>query len=248
MRPLANNKGRSPARRAQVGFTLVELMIAAAISLFMLLGFTIAFTNMKAAFTSQDQLSQLQDNERLVILVLNNTIQSAGYFPDPLVSTATLNLPAVTGSFGSMAIAQGIFGTAGANGVSDTITTRYVSNSGDNLMDCLGQVNSSGAKAIILNTFSVSPSKELMCSIDGGTTSIPLVSNVSSLAVSYGCDSDANGYVDKYLTATQVSTATAWNLVKTARVTISFENPFAGQPGQAATIDWVQTINLMNKV
>jgi type IV pilus assembly protein PilW len=234
-------------KSCQRGFTLVELMIAVAIALFLLLGFTVASLNMQRTFTAQDQLAQLQDNERLAIKVLSSTVQLAGYFPDPLVSTAADSLPAASGTFGSLAAGQGIVGTTGASGASDTLTTRYVSTSGDGLMNCLGQSNTSGANAVVLNTFSVSSSKTLMCSTDGGATTTALVSSVSALSVVYGTDTDGNGSPDRYLSAAAVTASSSWPQVKVARLTLTFLNPYAGQPGQPATIDWAQTINLMNR-
>src|SRR5258705_13046112 len=115
----------------QSGFGLVELLIAIAIALFLLLGVSVAFINMKTAFTSQDQLAQLQDSERLALTVLTTTVQSAGYYPDPVLATAADNLPAATGGYGTFADGQGIVGTTGTSPASDTLTTRYVSASGD---------------------------------------------------------------------------------------------------------------------
>ena len=229
-------------RRTQAGFTLIEIMVAVTIGLFIVLALTGVFINMKSAFTAQDQLSELQDSERLALTVLTTTVESAGYFPDPLASTATGNLPAG----GAFADGQGIVGTTGAAPASDTLTTRYVSASGDGLVDCFGQTNTSGSKATFTNVFSVSANNELMCAANGGTPTA-LISNVSALSVLYGTDTSASGNADRYLTATAVTNGSWWLQVRTARITIRFLNPFAAQPGQPATIDVVQTVNLMNK-
>lgn len=235
---------------AQRGLGLVELMVALLIGLFLLAGLGALFLNMKQAFTSQDQLSQLQDNERLVLTVLTTTVQAAGYYPDPLVNTPATDLPAATGAgYGSFAAGQGVVGMTGSSGASDTITSRYVTASGDGLMDCLGNVNpaASGANKLVMNTFTVSAANELLCSTDGGTTTTPLVGGVTSLKVLYATDTAGDGTALQYLDAAAVTSHSWWPQVRTARITVTLANPFAAQPGQPASVAWTQVVNLMNK-
>lgn len=235
-------------RKLQTGLSLIELMVAIAIGLILMLGFMVAFVNMKGAFTSQDQLAQLQDNERLALTVLTATVQSAGYFPDPVggEKAKLLDLPIIdltTKGYGSLAAGQGLVGTTGTPSAGETLTTRYVSESGDGLMDCLGRSNPPQVpkvKVRMTNVFSISANNELMCSVDwdgtGFTDPAPLVSNVVGLSVVYGTASGANF---RYFPASDVP---KWTDVSTARITVQFRNPFA-----SGSIDWVQTVNLMNK-
>ncbi|MGJ7493745.1 PilW family protein [Variovorax sp. RT4R15] len=236
--------------RRHAGFGLVELMVALIIGLFVVAGLASLFLNMKQAFNSQDQLSQLQDNERLMLTVLTNTVQAAGYFPDPLVNTAATDLPAATGAgYGSFVAGQGLAGLSGSSGASDTITSRYVTASGDGIMDCLGNVNpaTSGANRLVMNTFTVSTANELQCSTDGGTTTTPLVSGVRSLQVLYATDTAGDGKALQYLDAAAVTTHAWWPQVRAARITVTLVNPFAGQAGQPSSIAWTQIVNLMDK-
>lgn len=235
------------SRRVQFGFSLIELLVAVTIALFLLLVVSVVFISTKGAFTAQDQLSQLQDNERLSLTILTTSVQSAGYFPDPLVSTAIGDMPTTSGPYGNLAAGQGIVGTSGTSSASDTLTTRYVSASGDGLMDCQGQTYSTGSNTTIVNIYSVSANNELMCSVDGGTTMTALVSNVSALSIVYGTDSSASGNADRFIGASAVTAGSLWSQVRSARITVTFLNPFAGQSGQPATIVWVQSVNLMNK-
>lgn len=234
-------------RGRQSGLGLVELLVAVTIGLFILLGLTSLFLNMKQAFTSQDQLAQLQDNERLALTILTTTIQSAGYFPDPLANTAATNLPAATGSaYGAFAAGQGVVGLTGASGSSDTITSRYMTTSGDGIMDCLGNVNPAATPAVkklVMNTFTVSANNELLCSNDGGTTNTPLVGGIKSLQVLYGVDTLGDGQALQYLDAATITTKAWWPQARTARVTVNLINPFLS----STTIGWTQVINLMNK-
>lgn len=232
--------------RQQAGFSIVELMVAIAIGLFMLAGFIASFTGMSSAFAAQDGLSQLHDNERLALTVLTHTVRAAGYFPDPLKATAATSLPAATlAGVGDLAAGQGIVGTSVAAPAGETVTTRYVTGAGEAMTDCLGRTNKTGAPLLITNTYSVSADNELVCSLDGVTTA--LVSKVKSLTVLYGTDVLASGGVDRYLDAEAVTAAGLWPQVRTVRIEVRFLNPYAGTRGQPPTVDWVQTVNLMNK-
>lgn len=238
--------------RIQSGFGLIELLVAVAIALFISLALAVVYSYAKQSFNSQDQLALLQDNERLALTILTSTIESAGYFPDPLVSTAAIDMPAASGTYGALVAGQGVVGTTGVAPASDTIATRYVSASGDGLMDCLGQTYATGSNQVILNVLGVSASNELTCSVsvNGGALSTPtaLVSNVGTLSILYGTDtaSPTSGNPTRYLTASAVTAGSLWPQVKTARITLSLLNPFAGQAGQPATVNWIQTVKLMN--
>lgn len=234
-------------RPAQRGLTLIELMIAVTIGLVIMLGLTVVFLRVKDAANTHDGLAQLQDDERMALTLLTSSIQTAAYFPDPLTHQASdaNTLPAANTSQGSFAAGQGIVGTSPAAPASHTLTTRYVSAGGDGLMDCLGQTRTS--RTTITNLYTVSAAAGLGCSVDDGTTTTTLISTVGALSVLYGTDGSGSGNADRYLTASAVTAASLWPRVKTARLTLTFANPFAGQAGQPATIRWVQTVNLMNE-
>lgn len=236
-------------RRAapQSGFGLIELMIALAISLFMLLGFSVVFLNLQQSFGAQNQLAQLQDSERFILTALTTTIENAGFFPDPVRSTAETFLPAATASYGSFSAGQGLVGADGAPGGSDTVTARYVSASGTGLLDCLGAANTSGHDLVMTNTFSISASNELLCSTDGGATTVALVGGVAAMSALYSVDTDGNGQAYQVLKASEVIAGDYWGRVKTVRITVAMLNPYAAQAGQPATLSWQQTINVMNK-
>ncbi|MFO1224794.1 MAG: PilW family protein [Burkholderiaceae bacterium] len=244
----------SPSRR-QAGLSLVELMVAITIALFILAGVSMVFVNMKKAFTSQDGLAQLQDTERFAMTALIDSIESAGYFADPVTFTTASALPADAGyAYGAFGAGQGIVGQAGATATTpDTISTRYQSSGSDGLMDCLG--NTYAVSTLIYNTYGISGSNELQCSVRSVNTvtgvatviaATPLVSGVSLLKVSYGVNTGVtadSGSADSYVTAAAV---TDWSAVRTARLSVDFVNPYAAEPGQSAAVRWMQTVNLMN--
>lgn len=244
-----------PAKRLrphQTGFSLVELMVAITIALFIALGLSVLYMNMKTTFNSQDQMSQLQDGQRLAATMLTTTVQSAAYFPNPLATTLVVALPTTTvpnldGT--TFAAGQGISGTSSATASgSDTVDVRYQTATGDGLMNCRGGTNTSGAAQIWVNSFAVNANNELTCAVNGGTP-VALVGNVAQMTVLYGVDTDGDGFTDTYLSAATVTSANLWANVHTAQFTLNFLNPLAAQTGAAATLPnpWVQTISLMNK-
>ena len=62
----------------QRGFTLIELMIALLIALFLIGGLLTLVQAMKSTSISQSGMSQLQDNERMAMTLMTDVIQSTG--------------------------------------------------------------------------------------------------------------------------------------------------------------------------
>jgi type IV pilus assembly protein PilW len=239
----------SNRRRAQrqSGFTMIELMIALLIGLFLMGGLMTLLQNNRKAFSSQGLLGQLQDSERLAMTMMTGVIQQSGYFPDPTLNSPANALPAA----GSFAAGQGLTGTTGP----DTITARYTTAPGDGILNCTGTSNpvGSGVNATYSNTFSIAVNggvSQLVCTDQNGNQ-FPLVSGVTTLAVLYGVSTSANATnVDTYMTAAQVTAATAWNNVISAKVTLTFTNPLyvaANPQGQQPTIAVQRYITIMRQ-
>jgi len=230
------------AAHRQRGLTLVELMVALLIGLFLLGGLLVLLQDNRHTFASQKLLAQLQDSERLALMMMTDVIQQSGYFPDPTTNTSA---SALTAS-GSFAAGQGITGTYNAAAPGDTVSSRYATASGDGILNCRGTSNTSGANATYTNTFSVvvtSGVGQLVCTMNG--TQYPLVSGVQNMSVLYGVNTPGTGTnVDTYMTAAQVTAASAWNNVVSVRVTLTFTNPLTG-PGQPATIPVQRYISIM---
>lgn len=227
-------------RQRHRGFTLIEMLVSLAIGLFIMLGLTVAFVNMKSAFNTQDQLGQLQDNERLAISVLTSTVRSAGYFPKDSTSLSTVRdteLPAVSAANYDLAAGQGLAGKPAAGAVSEILTSRFKARGGDGLTDCLG--NNASTIAPTINTFYVA-GNELMCAVTGAPAPVSIVGNVTSMTVQYGIE---NSSTDRQYLAIGAMSASTWPLVKVVRITLTFRNPYdaAGTP-----VTWTQIINLMN--
>ena len=256
--PWFSQSSSRPLRKsgtAQAGFTLIELMVAIALSLFIVAGLSVLFVNQKTTFTSQDQQAQVQDSQRLAMTMLTTTIQSAGYFIDPLNNTQVGALPAsvLNNPDGtSFSAAQGIGGTSGTvgpGGTSDTLNVRYQTASGDGIMNCLGGSNPSSAAnpAVWVNSFAVNASNELTCAVNGGSA-VALVSNVAQINLLYGVDTTGDGTTDTYLSANAITTANLWGNVHSAKLTVRFVNLMNSNAGSVVALPqpWVRTISLMN--
>jgi type IV pilus assembly protein PilW len=238
----------SPGRGAR-GFTFVEIMIAIALGLFLIGGLLTLVQAMRRTSTNQSGLSQLQDNERMAMQVITDVVQSTGYFANPVLYTAAgvFPAPATYGPAAFTVSGQGLVGNVGAP---DIITVRYQTagtGAGDNVIDCTG--NASIAAASYVNQITVA-NNYLTCTLwvdNGQPTTVSLVPGITNMTVLYGVQTGngaATNSADTYLNAAAVAN---WSAVKSVQVTLTFINPMAGQPGQGPTVQFMRTIDVMNR-
>lgn len=247
-----NAPHRRGAAVRQAGFTLIELMVAIAIALFIAAAVLSLYLNMKTTYNAQDGLAQLQDSERLVLTMMTTTVQSAGYFVNPVNDTAASALPAATvtradGSSTVFAAGQIVSGTGNGTG-NDTIAVQYQTANGDGLLNCAGASNASGSTAVMFSYFSLSAANELTCTVGSGSA-VPLAGNVGGMTILYGVDTDGDARMDAYMPASGVTAAGLWGSVYTAKVTLTFLDTTQSRTGSPVLMPQpvVQTINLMNR-
>jgi type IV pilus assembly protein PilW len=222
------------ARRHSRGFTMVELMVAVTVTLFLIGGALTMLQSTRNTFATQSQLAQLQDNERLVMTFMAEVIESAGYTPSPQTYMNTTVLPA-TGVFATAG--QGVFGTHVAAVPNDTLTIRYGALQNDNIFNCAGTKNTTvNPYDVFVNQFWVDATTDpknptLKCTFTPSSTGtaqvVPLVNGVKNLTVLYGVKrSTANtgSCTDTYLTKGQMATAD-WTEVCSVRIQVTFMNP-----------------------
>jgi type IV pilus assembly protein PilW len=240
-------------RRAR-GFTLVELMIAIAVGLFLVGGLLVLLQNFGGTQRNQAALAQLQDNQRIAMTLISEIVESAGYFPDPTVAgnTVTALFPAV-GTGTTFGAGQSIRGTRVSLDPGDTLTVRFTTGNNDTVINCAGGTNTSGANANYVNTFKVNTSGQLVCSMNG--TDYTLISGLKRMDVTYGLKKDLtvdDNNIDTYARADQFTSVTAvdWTRVASVRVVLTFNNPLynAAKPqGQSATVTFTRVIAVMNR-
>jgi type IV pilus assembly protein PilW len=243
-----------PVRGSQRGFTLIELMIALLIGVFLLGALlTIVQTN-RAVFGNQSQLAQLQDSERMALSMVADVIQQAGYFPDPTTNTLAGTLTAAA-PFGA---GQAITGTYTGAVPGDSISVRYMTAGGDGILNCSGLSNPvGGPKTLYVNQFKVS-NGQLVCAMNGttynlvsGVTNGTTTLGVTNLTVLYGVKTNAaatGNTVDTYLNANQM-TAANWNNVITVLIELTFTNPlYTGNATQPTTITLQRVVGVMNQL
>jgi len=236
------------------GFTLVELMVAILIGLFLTGGLLTLVVAMKRTSTNQSGLSQLQDNERMAMQLVTDVVKSTGYFPSPLTNSAASQF-GVTGSFTFAGQAMVGSGSYAALAPGDTITVRYATTGADNVINCTGNTSSVGA-ATFVNTFSI-VNGYLQCQLvvnGGAPTTVLLIPGLQSLQVYYGVQTNtgaATNSVDTYMDAPSIGALGYWNNVKSVMVTLWFVNPMYGQPGQTNVsqqyIPFTRVIAVMDK-
>lgn len=248
----------SQLHRHARGFTLIELMVALVLSLFVIGGLVTLVQAMKRSSTNQSGLSQLQDNERMAMTLITDVIQSTGYFPNPLLNTSTSSFPVVA----PFTVAgQAIVGTgtyASTTAGSQTISVRYLTSGSDNVINCTG--NTAATASTFVNTFDIDANGNLRCTlvVNGvAQAAMPLISGIQSMQIQYGVltnTSAGNNSIDTYMDAAAVTAGSYWPAVRTVRVTLNFVNPLvtasgALQAGQTnATISFTRVIAIMNKV
>jgi type IV pilus assembly protein PilW len=234
------------------GFTLIELMVSVTIALFLVGGALAIVAKTKNTFAAQNQMAQLQDNERLVMTFMAQVVQSAGYFPSPATNSSNLTLIfPVAGVFTQ--VQQTVFGTYSATGQGDTVSIRFAAGLtggvADNVYGCTGQQNTTVAGYdTFTNKFYVDASNRLRCVFTNaaGTTDVPLATGVTKLVILYGVtrNTTATGScADTYLNANQMAAAD-WLAVCTVSVTAWFTNPISTA---TPTLQVQRVIAVMNK-
>ena len=211
--------------KRQIGLTLVEMMVAMAISLLIALAAVSALIVARQGFTTVDVSSQLRDNARFSADLVQRLAVQAGYQDDLFASKK-----ASTAEKEDANIAPGVYGFNNAllsttapltestqrsedNG-SDILILRYQtaetfpgSGTADgSIIDCSGQSPSAVATSkgdsiySILHVATVGNEPSLMCTyLDSATntvTTVPIVQGVESFQVLYGVDNVVDGKTD----------------------------------------------------
>lgn len=234
---------RDTGGRMQAGFSLLELLIALTIGVFLLAGVAAVLAITRQNFNAQAGMGQLQDDQRIAVNMLVMVLGHAGYYYNPQTETALTSFPQVLPFAGA---GQAIAGTSGAGVVADSIVVRYVQSppgtaSSDFLQDCNGNSNTDIVGTLSVNNFTLDSQNQLTCAV-GSRPAQPLASGISAFTVLYGVDRDKDNSVDLYLPALAMTPA-YWALVVSVQVSIDFINPL----DRARPIKVKRVIKLMGR-
>jgi type IV pilus assembly protein PilW len=246
----------------QRGYTLVELMVAISVALFLMGGALLMVQHTRNAFKAQNQLSQLQESERMAMALITDVVQSAGYYPNPhnFTDAQTLVVSPAFVTAGTPNIAA----LAVPNAIGDTITVRYAAGPADNVYNCRGDKNTAASPFETWeNTFAVVPASpaqdgtpqfQLECQLWSLSTNTavptPLVAGVQNLTIQYGLNTTGAGAAscaDRYKATKDMQTAD-WSNICSVKVTLTFANPFNPKGGPKPTINFTRVIAVMNQV
>ncbi len=246
----------------QRGFSLVELIVAMVVAVFLLAGLFSVLQGTRDTSTQQTALAQLEDNERFAMSVFTNMIESAGYFPT-LNPDGTANSLAAALPQDGASLASGQALTGGGNGAGgDSIVVRFQTNPNDGVSSCLGHANTGAGQKVYKNILQVdSTQNALTCSDGNGVTAVALIGGIKQVTFLWGVNSSAtqpnvNCPADTYMTTAQYAAATLTQQtnVCTVQVTLTFSNPLyqpvAGgpiTPGQPQTVTFTKLIAVMSK-
>ena len=235
----------APPAPPQRGLGLVELMLALAIGLFIAIGLVQQFISLRSTERTVATLSQMQDQQRMAMHFLRAAVNNAGSYTVVLDSSLPPPFPQAS----PFADNQTWVGS-GSSASNSTLSVRFRASSGDGLRGC---ADSLSPDHVYSDTFQIvqdgAGTSYLGCAERDSTLgSSPalryLVAHVRAMQVRYGVDVEGTGSVSQYLYGDDVAARGLWPNVKTAQVSLEFDNLVSG-PGQPATLRLHETFAFM---
>lgn len=210
--------------KAQSGFTLVELMIASTLSVFMIAATITLFVNSKETSRINENLARLQENGRFAVSLISRDIRMADY--RSCVTDERRN-DAVAGQ-----------NNTGLNG-SDTVTVLWQNN------DC-GAANSIVSTVYSIQT-GATGSPSLFKSVNGGTA-IEMVEGIEDLQVLFGEDTDSDFVPNYYVSAADITDMAQTTSIRFTVIARTLEAGISVVGEGRITRDFTSTITLRNRV
>lgn len=194
----------------QQGFTLIELMIASLISIFLMAGIMNLFITTNRTVSLSDALSQNQETGRFSMDYLTRFIRKAGYSQDATLTPPELMIPNVNPSFlftcvGNQADACSANNPNPATILGDRLSIVYVASAVDGTLTCTGRAvgGAANGQQVLADVFWVSNTGdtqgELRCRtfditannwLDDGTVSV--INNIETFEFQVGLADKGN--------------------------------------------------------
>ncbi len=211
----------------ETGFSIIELLIAMFIGLFLIVGITSSYVSSKKSSIARDQYSILEDNGRLALEVMARTIQHTGYasnkgilLQDKFITTAVVSEGCGGGQ--QSVVNPAIFpaNSMTDNVQGDSIGVVYLGDDSITL-DCTGGLienncradspiaSASSSSARIYNTFYLDyGSYELRCAGSRRSAVETIAEGIENVQFLYGIDVDGDlqHTADRYVNASNIGT------------------------------------------
>jgi type IV pilus assembly protein PilW len=188
-----------PTLFRQRGLSMIELLIAMAISSFLILGITQIFIDNKRNYIYQQNQSANQEGGRFSLMLLEQQLYKAGYRRTPQDSRDFI-FPTAGAANGCMAFAAGQIIRPTTNGQGVCIRYQRAINTE---RDCQGNTITSDAPVTV--KIERTTAGQLQCAVRSGTSAFSaaatLLENVSQIQFEYGIDTQgADRIADAYVT------------------------------------------------
>jgi type IV pilus assembly protein PilW len=167
-------------------------MVAITISIFLLLGLFTILQQTRKTNTATTSLAQLQDDERVAMTIITDTIEEAGSVPEANGSGQSLFVVDSGGGFvtAGQIINSAAYTTSNNVVTGERMTMRYVLGVNNTVILCDGEQPAPTADTVYKEIFQVDLATtgpgagqvyQLMCIPKDGATGVPLVNNIVSL-------------------------------------------------------------------
>lgn len=185
----------------QQGFSLIEMMVAMLIGLFLIGGVISVYVSNSQSSRVNTGLRTIQENGRFALISLRDSLQMAGFISDydPAIIIDPFDAsPAFTSNDRIKVIFEGTVDCTGTSVVAVPPAT----------------------KPFVNNFYSVSGAGTLQC-LGNGAVAEDIIDGVDQFRILYGLDDDNDNIADRYVTAATVTAlgANAWrNNVSSVRI------------------------------
>ncbi len=185
------------------GFTMVELMVAMVIGLFLIAGVFQLFVANKQSTRILNNLSHIQENGRFAISQMTGVLRMAGFKTDPMDTVSFVAVGSVTG----------------LDAATDEVSISFQASPDGLIIDCLGvPLVATAPVTTVTNRFYIAADangvSNLYCDAPAAT---PLVENVANMQIIYGVDTNNTGAANFYVGAASVAD---WSQVISVQVSL----------------------------